>query len=355
MNSLCPWDFEKGLGGNSEETLKNGGFSHMSQQSPRLSLPFLQPAQAQKHVTHNEALKNLDALAQITVLGFGATTPPGNPDNGDCLAIGVPPTGDCAGQDGALAVWFDNTWNFHLPRAGWLAIQAGTRDVMVYDGTDWVPATADMDLDNRDGVGINATHDATNRLSVSAPATLLNHEGAGHQLKINKSAPGETASLLFQSDWSGRAEMGLTGNDMFSVKVSADGTTWDEVLTLGAGTGVVTTDTMVGTVAPTPGPGSAVIETGSGANGSYTKFADGTLICQISGLATANGAPTTWTLPENFVNTAYSVTVTVVGASPAIATISAQTAGSVDVESFDVTGHDSVTPTVTLIAIGRWL
>lgn len=355
MNSLFPWGFEKGLGSNSEETLKNGGFSYMSQQSPRLSLPFLQPAQSQKHVTHNEALKYLDALAQITVLGFGATTPPGNPDNGDCHAIGVSATGDWAGQDGTLAVWFDNAWSFHLPRAGWLAAQAGTRDVMVHDGTDWVPATADMDLDNRDGVGINATHDATNRLSVSAPATLLNHEGAGHQLKINKSAPGETASLLFQSDWSGRAEMGLAGNDIFSIKVSADGATWDEVLTLGAGTGVVTTDTMVGPVAPTPGPDSAVIETGSGANGSYTKFADGTLICEISAMATANGAPTTWTLPESFVNTAYSVSVTVVGASPAIATISAQSAGSVDVESFDVTGNDNVTPTVTLIAIGRWL
>jgi hypothetical protein len=30
-----------------------------------LSLPFIMPSQAQKHVTHNEALKTLDAVVQL--------------------------------------------------------------------------------------------------------------------------------------------------------------------------------------------------------------------------------------------------------------------------------------------------
>ena len=34
-------------------------------------------------------------------------------------------------------------------------------------------------------VGVNVAADTTNRLAVSSPATLLNHEGAGHQLKLN--------------------------------------------------------------------------------------------------------------------------------------------------------------------------
>jgi hypothetical protein len=46
--------------------------------------------------------------------------------------------------------------------------------------------TVSTTLENTPELGINATADPTNRLSVSAPATLLNHEGAGHQLKINK-------------------------------------------------------------------------------------------------------------------------------------------------------------------------
>ena len=43
-----------------------------------------------------------------------------------------------------------------------------------------------------------ATADTTNRLSLNAPATLLNHDGDGHQLKINKASAGDTASLLYQ-------------------------------------------------------------------------------------------------------------------------------------------------------------
>ncbi len=34
----------------------------MSDNSPRLDLPDIQAAQAQKHVTHNEALRVLDVL-----------------------------------------------------------------------------------------------------------------------------------------------------------------------------------------------------------------------------------------------------------------------------------------------------
>jgi hypothetical protein len=83
-------------------------------------------------------------------------------------------------------------------------------------------------------VGIGATADATNRLAVAAPATLLTHAGAGHQLKLNKAAPGDTASLLFQTGWSGRAEMGTAGNDSLSIRVSADGAAWATALTVAA-------------------------------------------------------------------------------------------------------------------------
>ena len=39
--------------------------------SPRLALPFIQPSQAQKHVTHNEALQLLDAVVQLRIRAFG--------------------------------------------------------------------------------------------------------------------------------------------------------------------------------------------------------------------------------------------------------------------------------------------
>jgi hypothetical protein len=47
---------------------------------------------------------------------------------------------------------------------------------------------------------------------------------------MNKEAASNTASLLFQSNWSGRAEIGLTGDDSLHFKISADGSNWTEAL-----------------------------------------------------------------------------------------------------------------------------
>ncbi|MFN3315094.1 MAG: DUF2793 domain-containing protein, partial [Hyphomonas sp.] len=59
----------------------------MAEYSPRLNLPFIQQAQAQKHVTHNEAIERLDLLVQLVVEGFGATTPPVDPQEGQIWAL----------------------------------------------------------------------------------------------------------------------------------------------------------------------------------------------------------------------------------------------------------------------------
>lgn len=81
------------------------------------------------------------------------------------------------------------------------------------------------------GLG-GATADATNRFSINAPASLFNHAGAGHQVKVNKAAATDTGSFLFQTGFSGRAEFGLTGSDDFQIKVSNDGATWFNALQL---------------------------------------------------------------------------------------------------------------------------
>lgn len=210
----------------------------MPDQSPRLQLPFVQPSQAQKHVTHNEALLKLDALVQLTVESFGTTTPPALPQDGEVYALGVAPTGDWAGQDGMLAVYKENAWSFIAPQDGWRAWGKAEENLQIYFGGSWddLPVI----LQNIDGVGVKTTSDATNRLAVASPASLFSHDGAGHQLKINKAATADTASLLYQSNWGGRAEMGLTGDDDFHIKVSPDGTNWIEALKIRNSDGNVT-------------------------------------------------------------------------------------------------------------------
>lgn len=205
----------------------------MSELSPRLALPFLMAGQAQKHVSHNEALILLDGLVQSTVQEFAAETPPADPAEGQVWALGPAPTDAWAGQEGDLALWFDGAWQFITPAPGWRAAQ-GT-DLRIFDGADWVAPA----LQNLPGAGINATHDATNRLTVAAPATLLTHEGAGHQLKLNKASAADTASLLFQTGFSGRAEMGTPGADDFAIKVSPDGAAWFDAFVADRTSGLV--------------------------------------------------------------------------------------------------------------------
>jgi hypothetical protein len=200
----------------------------MSDVSAVLALPYILPAQAQKHVTHNEAIRVLDVLVQLAVADRTRTAAPASPVIGDRHIVAVGAVGEWAGKDTQIAVYDVEGWVFFPPQAGWRAEVLADGAAVVFDGSAWnganqLPASVDQ-------IGVNSSADSTNRLAVSSAATLLTHAGAGHQLKVNKAAPGDTASLLFQTGFSGRAEMGLAGNDAFSVKVSADGTVFAEGL-----------------------------------------------------------------------------------------------------------------------------
>ncbi len=57
------------------------------EQSPRLSLSYVAPNQAQKHVTVNESFRRLDALAQAVVRSRTETSEPASPAEGDAYVI----------------------------------------------------------------------------------------------------------------------------------------------------------------------------------------------------------------------------------------------------------------------------
>ena len=203
-----------------------------------LSLPLILPAQAQKHVTHNEALVALDLVVQLAVISRVLATPPALPTVGDRYIVAAAPTGPWAGQAGRIALYAETGWQFTAALPGWCAHVLAEKQMAAFDGLVW-KTLSDLPL-TVPQLGVAATADATNRLTVSAPATLLNHAGSGHQLKLNKAAPADTASLLFQTGFSGRAEMGTAGDSDFSVKVSADGSVWFAALKAEAATGEVT-------------------------------------------------------------------------------------------------------------------
>ena len=84
----------------------------MSLQSARLGLPLLSAGQAQKEITHNEALALLDAAVGAVAESVGDNVPPSAPEPGQCWLVGDAPTGEWAGQTGALACWTGSGWRF---------------------------------------------------------------------------------------------------------------------------------------------------------------------------------------------------------------------------------------------------
>lgn len=201
----------------------------MSDTTVNLEMPYILPSQAQKHVTHNEALQRLDAAVQLTISATLSAPPPA-PDEGGCFAVAASATGEWAGRGGRIAMRQDGAWLYLTPRAGWRAWDLENERLLVHDGAGWnplpLPANAACQT-----LGVSAAADTGNRLAVSSPATLLTHAGGSHRLKINKAAAADTASLLFQSGWTGFAEMGLNGGNEFSVKVS-DGAAWATALSI---------------------------------------------------------------------------------------------------------------------------
>ncbi len=200
----------------------------MPDTTPNLALPFILPAQAQKHVTHNEALQRLDALVQLTITDQLAE-PPIGAQEGEAFVILSEASGAWSDRAGRLAVWRDDAWLYLVPKPGWRAYVQTEERMKVFDGQEWkhLPLPASIEAET---LGLGATPTNNTRLAIASHGSLFTHQGAGHSLKINKAAATETASLMLQTNWSGRAEIGLTGDDHLSIRVSADGNTWVQAL-----------------------------------------------------------------------------------------------------------------------------
>jgi hypothetical protein len=268
------------------------------------------------------------------------------------------------------------TWTFQAPVAGWVARVLSEDGQVRFDGTDWHSGAGVLEAQM---LGVGGAADATNRLCNVAAATLLTHEGAGHQLKINKAAASNTASLLFQTDWSGRAEMGTAGSDGFAIKVSADGAAWTTALSLDGATGIASgaavqgtaTDitagrlaradyaygpgNLLGAVAQSGGvPTGAVLERGTNANGTYLRLADGTQMCWAQRTSSAS-TQTLWTYPASFAPGSTPIVQATSQVQTAhFASTGTPTAAGVN---FSVWGLSAarVAYATGLLATGRWL
>lgn len=303
------------------------------EKTTNLDLPYIMPSQAQKHVTHNEALLTLDAVVQLSVHDRDLTEPSGAEQDGERYIVADGATGDWQGWDGAIAARIDGEWRRILPGTGWIAwVEDEERFVYRGDG-QWhqlgeaLPALQDLEL-----IGIGTTADEANPFAAKLNKALWSARYAGEggdgnlRYTMNKEEPSGVLSLLMQSGWSGRAEVGLVGDDDLAIKVSPNGANWKEALRIDrtsgkasfpqtpafaalsgltgangafvrfSGSSSAVMQPIVGAVSQAAGlPTGALIESGLNSNGAYIRWADGTQICSQAGsitptMATASGA-----------------------------------------------------------------
>lgn len=116
----------------------------MSSETARLSMSLLQPAQAQKHVTVNEALMRLDGMVNLILESVSQSTPPGTVLDGQCWGIPAQAQAAWAGQAGRLAIGSNGGWVFVSAARGMRAFIRDRGLAAIHDGTSWMPGALSM-------------------------------------------------------------------------------------------------------------------------------------------------------------------------------------------------------------------
>lgn len=203
----------------------------MTAATTKLALPFLQPGQALKTITHNEALQRLDMGLYLSCSDMAAETLPENPIKGLVIILSGNAGGPLAEHAGDIGAFCDGLWDWFTPTSGWVVWDESDAALRVFDGTVWVGLASQRAADNLPQLGLNSSASPTQRLALASETSLFSHDGGSHRMNVNRAAVTDVASVIFQTDYAGEAELGLAGSQGFSIKTSSDGATWSERLT----------------------------------------------------------------------------------------------------------------------------
>lgn len=183
----------------------------------RLTLPAIEAAQAQKHVTHNEALALLDALTQLAVENRTLSAPPGSPADGSCYIPATAATGAWSGWGGQIALYSGGGWLRLAPVPGLKAWVKAERLTVTYEDGIW-----------RDGIALTA-HGG--RVTLRAKEEEITLTGAFV----------ETADTAFIADRAivlgvaSRTTLAITGATSYAVGTAGNTTQFGNLLGAAAG------------------------------------------------------------------------------------------------------------------------
>ena len=190
----------------------------------QFSLPLVAAAQAQKHVTVNEALAVLDAVAQLRVVSASFQSPPSSASDGEAYLVPSEAVGEWSSRSGQIAVWSNGGWLYLKPKTGWCAWDVEANGRRLFNGENWV----------RDAVAVSPG-------GASASWTLIEFEHV-----FSGGASNETVFVIPSMSQvqavTGRVVRSITGNGLsgWSVGVAGAGDRY------GSGIGTAQNSSFVG-------------------------------------------------------------------------------------------------------------
>lgn len=194
--------------------------------TPRLSLPVIEAAQAQKHVTHNDALGLLDCLTQLAVEGRTLAAPPGSPADGACYIPAAGASGAWSGWDNQLALYSGGGWVRIAPVSGLKAWVKAERLTLTYEDGVW-----------RDGVALTANG---GRVTLRAKEEELTLSGAFVETTDAAFIPDRAVVLGVAA----RTALAITGATSYGVGTASNATQFGDLL------GVALGSSNVGVIGP---------------------------------------------------------------------------------------------------------
>ena len=247
----------------------------MSDTSTNLGLPYLMAAQAQKHVTHNEALRLLDALVQLSVLDRARTAPPASPADGDRHLAASGATGLWAGWDLNVAFWIDGAWLRLVPRPGWLVWVAAEGLLLVWTGSAWEVVGEPRDVSD-------AVFSLVNDADPTKKA-LFSLAGISAGTTRSYTLPNASSELAILA-----GTQTFTGNKTFAGTLIASGTVTVSAATATIGTATGTATYGIGTGATASGTTKTLNLGTGGASGSTTIVNIGSATAGAGGTTAVN-------------------------------------------------------------------
>jgi hypothetical protein len=247
----------------------------MADITTHLLLPYILASQAQKHVTHNEALRLLDAIVQLSVLDRSRTAPPASPTDGDRHIVASGATGLWAGWDLNIAFWVDGVWMRLVPRPGWLAWIADEAVFVGWNGSTWDLVGEPVDVSDAVFSLVNDA-DPTKK-------SLFSLSGITTGTTRTFTLPNTSSELAILA-----GTQTFSGNKTFSGTLTASGTVTVSAASASIGTATGTATYGVGTGVTTNGTAKTVNIGTGGANGSTTVVNIGSATAGAGGTTVIN-------------------------------------------------------------------